>query len=283
MFYDPMIAKLVTWGPDRDQAIVAMQDALDEYLIDGVRHNIPFLGAIMAHPKFSAGELHTGFISEEFPHGFREEDVIEENPVLPIVVAAVMHRLYMDRAARISGQLAGHERHVFDDWVVVSGDTQYQVTVKPFQSDCGYRVDINDAHYGIKTDWCFCQDIMRITINNKRLAFQVGRQGIGYRIVHRGRVTRALVLSPRAAELYRYMPTTGLDDQSGRLVAPMPGLLVQLKVTEGEAVKAGQELAVIEAMKMENVLKADRDCTVARVHCCRGDSLTVDQLILEFE
>ena len=283
MYYDPMIAKLVTWGPDRDQAIVAMQEALDEYLIDGVQHNIAFLGALMAHPRFKSGALHTGFIAEEFPLGFREEDVVEDEPILPFVIAAIMHRLYMDRAAKISGQLVGYERHVLDDWVVVTDDQQHRVTVKPFQSDCGYRVDCQGEHFGVLTDWSFCQDIMRVSINSRRLAFQVRRQGLGYQIVHRGKTTRAQVLTPQAAELYQLMPRQAQEDQTKVVIAPMPGLLVQLKVEEGDAVKAGQELAVIEAMKMENVLKAEVDGIVAQVNCQRGDSLNVEQVILEFE
>ncbi len=283
MYYDPMIAKLVTWGSDRDQAIVCMQEALDEYLIEGVQHNISFLGALMSHPKFKKGALHTGFIAEEFPKGFREADVVEETPVLPIVVAAIMHRLYMDRAARISGQLAGYERRVLDDWVVVTDEEEYRVLVKPFQADCGYRVDCRGEHFGVMTDWSFCQDIMRATINGQRLAFKVSRHGLGYRIQHRGKTTRAQVYTPRAAELHRLMPRKTLEDQSKFLLAPMPGLLVQLKVEEGQGVKAGQELAIIEAMKMENVLKAEVDGTVARITCKRGDSLNVEQVILEFE
>ncbi len=283
MYYDPMIAKLVTWGLDRDQAIVCMQDALDEYLIEGVQHNIGFLGALMSHPKFKTGALHTGFIAEEFPKGFREADVVEEAPVLPIVVAAIMHRLYMDRAARISGQLAGYERRVLDDWVVVTDEEEDRVLVKPFQADCGYRVDCRGEHFGVMTDWSFCQNIMRATINGQRLAFKVSRIGLGYRIEHRGKTTRAQVYTPRAAELHRLMPRKTLEDQSKLLLAPMPGLLVQLKVKEGQGVKAGQELAVIEAMKMENVLKAEVDGIVARITCKRGDSLNVEQVILEFE
>lgn len=283
MYYDPMIAKLVTWGSDRDQAIVCMQEALDEYLIEGVQHNIAFLGALMAHPKFKAGALHTGFIGEEFPQGFREADVVEEAPILPIVVAAIIHRLYMDRAARITGQLPGYERRVLDDWVVVTDGEEYRVLVKPFQADCGYRVDCRGEHFGVMTDWSFCQHIMRATINGKRLAFQVRRVGLGYRIVHRGKTTRAQVFTPRAAELHRLMPRKTLEDQTKLLLAPMPGLLVQLKVKEGQGVKAGQELAVIEAMKMENVLIAEMDGTVAKITCRCGDSLNVEQVILEFE
>ncbi len=283
MYYDPMIAKLVTWGEDRAQAITAMQEALDEYLIKGVQHNIAFLGALAAHPKFKAGALHTGFIAEEFPQGFREQDIVENEPVHPIVVAAIMHRLYMDRAARISGQLVGHERHVHDDWVVVTDDQRYQVLVKPFQSDCGYRVQCNGEEYGVITDWSFCQDIMRVTINSKRLVFQVSRRNIDYRIVHRGKTTIARVFSPRTAELVGHMPVRTVDDQSKFVLAPMPGLLVKLNVKEGESVKAGQDIAVIEAMKMENVLKADVDGTICRINFQCGDTLNVDQVIVEFE
>ncbi len=283
MYYDPMIAKLITCGRDRQEAITLMQEALDEYVIDGVRHNVGFLGALMAHPGFRQGALHTGFIAEEFPEGFRDVDVVEADPVLPIVIAAIMHRLYMDRAARISGQLPGYERRVLDDWVVIVDREHHPVTVRPYQADCGYRVDCNREHYGVMTDWSFCQDILRATINGKRLVFQVSRQGLGYRIVHRGKTTRAQVLTPRAADLYQLMPKKSQEDQSKLLQAPMPGLLVQLRVEEGHVVKTGQELAVIEAMKMENVLRAEMDGVIGKVCCRRGDSLNVDQVILEFE
>ncbi len=283
MYYDPMMAKLITWGRDRMQAITLMQEALDEYVIDGVRHNVGFVGALMAHPRFRQGALHTGFIEEEFPQGFRDEDVITTDSNLPIVIAAIVHRFYMDRAARISGQLPGYERRVLDDWVVVTEKEQHQVTVKPYQADCGYLVVCEDQQYRIQTDWTFCRDILRATINGSRLAFQVARDGLGYRIIHRGKTTNAVVLTPQTAELHRLMPKKGVDDRAKVLLAPMPGLLVQLRVEEGHVVKAGQELAVIEAMKMENVLRADVDGVIGKVCCNCGDSLNVDQIILEFE
>ena len=283
IYYDPMIAKLITCGRNREETITLMQEALDEYVIDGVGHNVGFLGALMANPGFRQGALHTGLIDQEFPQGFRDEDVETADPNLPIVIAAIVHRLYMDRAARISGQLPGHERRVQDDWVVVTGEEQHPVTVKPYQADYGYRVICRTGQYCVQTDWAFCQHILRATIDGRRLAFQVARDGLGYRIVHRGKTTRTLVLTPRAAELYLLMPKKQMDDRAKVLLAPMPGLLVQLRVEEGHAVKAGQELAVIEAMKMENVLRASMDGVVARVCCNCGDSLNVDQVILEFE
>ncbi len=283
MYYDPMMAKLITCGRNREEAITLMQEALDEYVVDGVRHNVGFLGALMAHPRFRQGALDTGFIDQEFPQGFRDEDVKTADPNLPIIIGAIVHRLYMDRAARISGQLPGHERRVQDDWVVIAEKEQHQVTVKPFQPDCGYRVLCRNHHYCVQTDWAFCQHILRATIDGRRLAFQVARDGLGYRIFHRGKTTRILVLTPRAAELYLLMPKKQMDDRAKVLLAPMPGLLVQLRVEEGHAVKAGQELAVIEAMKMENVLRAPVDGVVSKVWCKGGDSLNVDQIILEFE
>lgn len=283
MFYDPMIAKLVTWGKDRDQAIVTMQDALDEYVIHGVRHNITFLAALIAHPGFRQGDISTHFIAEEFPQGFKDTDVPVDDPALPIVVAGIIHRLYMDRAAHISGQLSGHERRVQDSWVVITEDGYHKITVKPFQSDCCYRVDYDGNHYGVKTDWLFCQKLFRCSINGNRFCFQVVRDGIGYNLIHRGRLTRTKVLTPMAAELYRLMPKKVAADLSKFLIAPMPGLLVKLSGEEGQEVKAGDELAVIEAMKMENVLRAPMDGVISRTVACLGDSLSVDQVILEFE
>ncbi|NOQ45299.1 MAG: acetyl-CoA carboxylase biotin carboxylase subunit [Desulfobulbaceae bacterium] len=283
MYYDPMIAKLITWRPDRDQAINVMQESLDEYVIKGVKHNISFLGALMSHPRFRRGELTTNFIAEEFPDGFRPADVVQEAPALPIVVAAIIHRLYMDRAARISGQLPGHERRVLDNWVVIIEDKYHNVIVKPFQADCGYRVDYDGRHYGVMTDWSFCQQLFRATINGQRLSFQVERLGLGYSLLHRGYQTEALVLTPRAAELNRLMPVQEKEDISKFLLAPMPGLLVKISIEEGQDVKAGEELAVIEAMKMENTLRAPADGVVARIVADLGDSLTVDQVIFEFE
>jgi len=278
-----MIAKLVTWGKNREQAIASMQDALDEYVIRGVRHNITFLAALIAHPKFLSADISTHFIGEEFPEGFKDTDVPIDDPALPIVVAGIIHRLYMDRAARISGQLSGHERRVQDSWVVVSGDEYHTITVKPFQSDCCYRVDYNGNHYGVNTDWLFCQKLFRGSINGNRFCFQVVRDGIGYNLTHRGRLTETKVLTPMAAELYRLMPRKTAADLSKFLIAPMPGLLVKLSVEEGQEVKAGDELAVIEAMKMENVLCAPMDGVISKTLACLGYSLTVDQVILEFE
>jgi len=282
IYYDPMIAKLVTWGRDRNEAVSAMQEALDEYVIDGLGHNTGFLSALVGQERFQSGELHTGFIEEVYPEGFRKRSRVYPEAV--IVVAAIVHRLYMDRAARISGQLPGHERRVGDDWVVVTEDgTEHEVRVCPFQADCGYRVHWGGREYRVLTDWSFCQDVLRATIDTRRLAFQIRRTGIGYRISHRGETVQTLVLSPKAAALYRLMPRERISDTSRCLLSPMPGLLVKLAVQEGERVSLGQELAVVEAMKMENVLRAEVEGVVKTICCRPGDSLSVDQVILEFD
>jgi propionyl-CoA carboxylase alpha chain len=281
MFYDPMIAKLVTYGATRDEAIAEMTQALDEYYIRGVQHNISFLNALMVHPRFIEGRLTTNFIAEEYPEGFNAEMVPQEDPAKAIVVAAMIHRNYMDRAACLSGQMEGFERKVGEDWgVVVNGET-HLVKVKPTQT--GYNVSYNDAEYSVVTDWALGQPLFEGTINGEALCFQVERAGLWYSLFHRGARVDAQVMTPRSAEMFAMMPEKVAPDLSKFLLSPMPGLLVKVSVEEGQEVKAGEELAVIEAMKMENVLRAEQDVVVAKISAQAGDSLMVDQTIIEFE
>ncbi|RUM35628.1 MAG: acetyl/propionyl-CoA carboxylase subunit alpha [Desulfobulbus sp.] len=282
MFYDPMIAKLITWGKDRNNAIAAMNEALDEYVIRGVQHNINFLAALTSHAGFISGDISTNFIAEEFPEGFNDTTVEVDEPLLPVVVAGIVHRLFMDRAAHISGQLAGHERRVQDRWVVIIEDQYHPLCVKPFQGDWSYMVECHSQQFQVKTDWNFCQHLFRGNINNKNFCFTIRRDGISYQLSRHGLCTRATVVTPATAELYKIMPRKKRADLSKFLLAPMPGLLVKLTAREGQEVKAGDELAVIEAMKMENVLRAPADGIVDKIVAGRGDSLTVDQVIMEF-
>ena len=281
MFYDPMIAKLVTYGETRDDAIARMQVALDEYYIRGVQHNISFLNALMAHPRFQEGRLTTNFIAEEYPDGFNAEMVPQEDPAKPIVVAAMIHRSYMDRAACMSGQMRGHEREVGSEWAVVIGSEIHQVVTKPTQN--GYHVEYDGKAYSVITDWALGQPLFEGTINGEPLCLQVERDGLWYSLYYRGARTDALVMTPRAAQLHALMPEKEEADLSRFLLSPMPGLLVKVSVDEGQEVKAGEELAVIEAMKMENVLRAEQDGVVAKISAEAGDSLMVDQAIIEFE
>jgi propionyl-CoA carboxylase alpha chain len=281
MFYDPMIAKLVTYGSDRAEAIARMREALDAYYIRGVRHNISFLNALMAHPRFAEGRLTTNFIAEEYPDGFDANCVPQDDPARSIVVAAMVHRSYLDRAAYISGQLPSLEREVGDDWVVIVNGEHHAVTASLVDGNC--QVEYNGQNYQVASDWELGQPLLHCTINGKRACFQVEREGIWLNLYHSGNQTRAMVVTPRAAEMHSFMLEKEAPDLSRYLLSPMPGLLVKVSVQEGEEIKAGTELVVIEAMKMENVLRAEQDAVVSKINAVVGDSLTVDQVIMEFE
>ncbi len=281
MYYDPMIAKLITYGADRDEAIAHMRQALDEYYIRGVSHNIGFLAALIAHPRFCAGHLTTNFIAEEYGDSFDAADVVHDEPALLIAVAAAVHRAYQERAAAISGQIAGHARDVSDDWVVLFAGTSVPVSVIPVTG--GYDVTLDGKALGIRTEWQLGQPLFHATFNDYSVCLQIERNGAGYSLYHSGVRADVLVLNPVHAKLHALMPEKIAPDTSRYLLSPMPGLLVSLAVSVGQDVKNSEELAVIEAMKMENVLRAQRDGVVRVINAAPGDSLSVDQAILEFE
>jgi propionyl-CoA carboxylase alpha chain len=281
MYYDPMIAKLITYGSTRDRAIAHMRDALNEFFIRGVQHNISFLAALMVHTRFMTGRISTNMIAEEYPHGFSAADVPHDDPALLISVAAFIYRRYMDRAAQISGQLLGHERKVGNHCVVVMGGQQHPVQIDP--ADGGYDVVYMGETYQVRSDWQFGYPLFKGTLNGTEICIQVERRGMIYRLFHWGSQVDVVVLSPRVAKFQTLMPEKAPPDLSKFLLSPMPGLLTKIAVQAGQEVKAGEELAVIEAMKMENVLRAEQDATVAKIMAAPGDSLAVDQAIIEFE
>jgi len=281
MFYDPMIAKLITYGDDRAQAIGYMNDALDAYYIRGVAHNISFLNALIAHPRFVEGRLTTHFIAEEFPDGFHASDVQHDEPDIPIAMAAATHRAFMDRAAKLDGQLPSHEREVGADFVVIVDREHHPALVVPVEG--GYEVTLGKSIYRIISDWRIGMNLINAEVNSRPVCFQLDRVGLRYRLSHRGTQIDALVTAPRAAELSRYMLEKVPPDLSKFLLSPMPGLLVRLSAREGDEVEAGAELAVVEAMKMENSLRATEDVKISKVLVQQNESLVVDQPILEFE
>ncbi|MEO5335553.1 MAG: acetyl-CoA carboxylase biotin carboxylase subunit [Magnetospirillum sp. WYHS-4] len=281
MFYDPMIAKLCSYGRDRDEAIANMRHALDQFFITGVSHNIGFLAALVTHPRFEEGRLSTNFIAEEYPDGFHAADVPHDNPLMLVAVAAAMHYAYQERAARISGQVPGFERKVAADWNVRMGGDSHPVTVAA--AAAGFRVKTHRQTFDIVSDWKVGEPLFHATVNGEPACLQVDRLNVGYRLRHRGTQAEALVMSAATAALQGLMPKKLPPDLSRFLMSPMPGLLVSLAVKEGQEVKAGDPLAVIEAMKMENVLRAERDGTIGILHAKSGDSLAVDQKILEFK
>jgi propionyl-CoA carboxylase alpha chain len=284
MFYDPMIAKLVTHAPDRTRAIDAMQAALDAYGIRGISHNIPFLTSVMANPRFRAGELSTNFIAEEFPDGFQGSEVSGENLDVLIAVAAILQQRRAGQEATISGQMDGALE--FDpakpaDWVVMLGQQAHPRTVTP--ENGAYRVTGGGKDLLIEVGARLGDLVLPCFIDDRPVTVQVDRRGPALRLSYAGADIEALVLTPLAAKLAQRMPVKEPPDLSRYLLSPMPGLLMTLAVEEGQLVKAGQELAVVEAMKMENVLRAERDGKVVKIQARPGESLAVDQAILEFE
>ncbi|NIP14617.1 MAG: acetyl-CoA carboxylase biotin carboxylase subunit [Pseudomonadales bacterium] len=281
MFYDPMIAKLVTYGEDREQAIDRMADALDAYYIRGVSHNISFLNALIGHPRFREGRLTTNFIAEEYPDGFHATDLPPTDAMLPIAIAAAVHRVHVERGAQISGQTRRFERQIGEDWVVIANGTHYPLNVTAVEH--GYEVTYEDSIYRIKTDWRIGDPLVVAEVNGRLVTVQVDRSGAGYRVSQGGTELDMFVATPGAAGLTQHMLEKQAPDLSKFLLSPMPGLLVRLAVAEGEEAKAGEELAVVEAMKMENSLRAEQDVKIAKVLAAEGDSLEVDQPIVEFE
>ena len=283
MHYDPMIAKLITYGANRERATAKMREALNEFYIRGVSHNISFLAALIEHARFREARLSTNMIAEEYPDGFHPADVVHDEPALLISVVASIHRRYMERAAGISGQLPGYERRAKDEWVVVANGQHHAVEVRPLVSGQGHNVIYGNDCFRVLSDWQFGEPLFQGSVNGDEVCIQVERRNMNYRLFHWGSQTDMMVLSDRAAQLLACMPVKEPPDMSKYLLSPMPGLLSQLLVDLGHEIKSGQDLAVVEAMKMENVLRAERDGKVAKVLAAVGETLAVEQPILEFE
>jgi propionyl-CoA carboxylase alpha chain len=281
IYYDPMIAKLIAHGGTRGEAIARMASALDAFHIRGLAHNVPFLAAVMKKERFAAGRLSTNFIAEEFPQGFAGVELTPDALDQAIAVAACLQRIVAEREARIGGQLAGHGRVVPEQWTVAIGDGRYGVRTIREGAAIAVARDGGERRL-VASAWQPGQPLFRGSIDGAPVIYQIDRDGLGFRLTRGGATVAAKVLPPRAAELLAQMPVKQPPDLSRFLLSPMPGLLVSVAVREGQEVKAGEELAVVEAMKMENVLRAERDGKVKAVRAEAGDSLAVDQVILEF-
>jgi propionyl-CoA carboxylase alpha chain len=280
MFYDPMIAKLCAWGPDRAAALEVMRGALDSFEVEGIGHNLPFLAAVIDHPRFIRGDITTGFIAEEFPDGFAGVTLGEET-LRRIAAAAVVMKLILERrAARISGTMANHERRVGSDWVVSLGGLELAARAEPGD---GLAVVLDGQRVAVALDWQPGMTLARVEVQGVPMTLKVDRRTEGFRIRYRGADLEVRVRTPRAAELARLMPRKPAADTSKLLLCPMPGVVVAIKVEEGQEVQEGQALAVVEAMKMENVLRAERKAMVKRINARPGASLSVDEVIMEFE
>ena len=286
MYYDSMIAKLITYGADRNEAIARMREALNGFVIRGISSNIPFQAALLAHPRFVAGEFNTGFIAEQYPKGFSSSAVSHEEPGFLLSLAAVSHRRTRERAARLTGQRRHREVRIREDFVVVLRDDtgrrdEIAVTVRPIGSM--FQVGIAGRNHEVSFEDNLRDIAVHGHFDGKAFCAQIERLGLGYRITHNGASLFAKVFSPRHAELEALMPFKAPPDLSKVLLSPMPGLLVDVSVQPGQTVRAGERLAAIEAMKMENILFASQDCVVSEVLAKKGDSLAVDQVIIKFQ
>jgi propionyl-CoA carboxylase alpha chain len=284
LYYDPMIAKLVTHAPKREQAIEAQADALDAFVIDGIRHNIPFLAAVMAHPRWRAGKLSTGFIAEEFPNGFHPIAPDGERAQVLAAVAASIDHVLGERKRRISGQMTGRSVTRESERAVWLGTSEYRLEVKRENGviEIRFPAQGNAGRRHVLSDWNPGDPIWTGTINSHPVAVQVRTLPNGFALSFRGVETKAFVYTEREAGYARLMPVKKAADTGKRVLCPMPGLVVSIAVKQGQEVKAGDAVAVVEAMKMENVLRAEIDGTVKQINAKPGDSLAVDAVILEF-
>ena len=292
MFYDSMIAKLIVHGRDRNEAIAKMREALNGFVIRGISSNIPFQAALLAHPRFVSGEFNTGFIAEHYSKGFRAEDVPHADPDFLIALAAFVRRKSRERAASLSGQLPGYDVQVGRDYVVIElgaeGKHRYvPAHVDDFPGQHGVAViQVNNKNYAIESRSRLNDICIRGTVNGQPFTAQVERgtakNPLALQVQHNGTRIETLVVSPRMAKLHQLMPHKAPPDLSRFVLSPMPGLLVDVSVQPGQKVQAGERVAVIEAMKMENALFAAQDGVVKQVVASKGDSLSVDQVIIEF-
>ena len=294
MYYDSMIAKLIVHGKDRAEAIEKMRAALNDFVIRGIHSNIPFQSALLQHPRFVSGDFTTGFIAEEYPEGFKKDSVQPADPKRLAALAAFMRYRYLEHIKLIDGQLAGHEMIIAKKFVVVTGKKTGSMTdpieepIRVELKDGIYSVYIDEAdgvsRYDIVSNWRPGQICLNATINGThKVTAQVERRGVRYVLVLDGAHYECMVLSPLGAELQRRMPVKLPPDTSKLVMSPMPGLLTKIAVKAGDTVTAGQKLASIEAMKMENTISAMQDGVVSEICATEGDSLAVDQLIIRFE
>ena len=282
MYYDPMIAKLCTWAPTRSEAIEVMRNALDSFEVEGIGHNLPFLSAVMDHERFTSGNMTTAFIAEEYPDGFEGVELGDADLRRIAAATAAMNRVAEIRRARISGRLDNHERHVGENWNVALQGQSYDVTIAADRDGSTVRFE-DGAELRVSGDWTPGDQLATMDVDGAPLVLKVGKVSGGFRIRSRGADLKVHVRTPRQAELARLMPEKLPPDTSKMLLCPMPGLIVKVDVEVGQEVQEGQALCTVEAMKMENILRAERKGVVSKINAAAGDNLAVDEVIMEFE
>jgi len=283
MYYDPMIAKLCAWSTGRAEAIEAMRGALDAFELEGIGHNLPFLSAVMDHPRFNSGDITTAFIAEEYPDGF-EGAALDDTTLDDLAALAIAVRLLRARrAARISGTLANHQRAVSEVWVAIIAGRSRRGAIA--EEKRGFVIDFDDGSRRVVEidEAAAFAPLVRATVDGRARIVKMARTALGFRMRYRGADLQTQVLTARHAELGALMPEKAPPDTSKLLLCPMPGLVVRIDVAEGDEVQDGQALCMVEAMKMENVLRAERRARVSKIRAVPGDSLAVDDVIMEFE
>jgi len=281
MFYDPMVAKVCSWGETREQAIETLREALSAFIIEGISHNASFLEAILAHPRFAAGDISTNFIEQEYPGGFIGAELTSESTKVFLGTAVSIFLRDAERASRGNQQLPGRERAIGAHWVANVDGEDYPVYVRHDQ-DQGYFITHNRKLISVKTAWKLGRRLFQATINGKPVSVQIKHLEEGYILSYGGSDVTVRVRTPRVAELAQFMPKPKNQHKKEELKAPIAGLVVSLRVKDGDEIKAGQELMVIEAMKMENVIYADHDTSVKKVLVSEKESVAVDQIMMQF-
>ena len=282
MYYDPMIAKLCTWAPTRSEAIAHMRKALDGFEVEGIGHNLPFLSAVMDHPRFIKGDITTAFIEEEYPEGFIGVELPESELLRIAASCAAMNRVAEIRRTKISGRMDNHERRVGDNWVVTLQNNKYELNIVADQLGSTVRFE-DGLRIRVEGSWTPGDQLANMLVDDTRLTMKVGKITGGFRIRNCGADLKVLVRSKLQSELAQYMIKKDPPDTSRILMCPMPGLIVKIDVEVGDLVQEGQALCTVEAMKMENILRAERATRVKKINANAGDSLAVDETIMEFE
>lgn len=280
MFYDAMVAKLITYGKDRKSAIEQMQSALGEYVIRGISHNISFLEAVMGHQHFASGDITTNFIAEQYPEGFFGAELTSDTTKIFLSVAAFVFLRDAERAGTITGQLKGRKRHISNLWIIKIGNDSFSVYAKAKEN--GYDLRHESEHFSVRSSWVLGNRLFQGTVDGKQVYVQIEHFAGGFHLTHAGSKAKVTVRTPRTAELDKFLPEPKSGRDSSKVEAPISGVIVDVKVKEGEKVKKGQELFILEAMKMENIICSDRDAEIKKVHLKKGDNTTYGQIVLEF-
>ncbi|OLF73197.1 acetyl/propionyl-CoA carboxylase subuit alpha [Maricaulis sp. W15] len=285
LFYDPMIAKVIGYGKDRETAIDTLAAALDRLHIEGLQSNAPFLSAVLDEAEFRAGRIHTGYIAEHFPEGFHGTAPREEQLIAMTCAAAFVHETFVRRAGLIEGRMRPVEEPKMREWVVLLDKRRIPVEIEmtgPGRASL-WAPSLASERLEVETGWRAGQHLFEANINGQPVALEFADRTEGYHLRHRGFSAVALVCTTRSAELHAMLPEKEKPDMAKLVVSPMPGLVVSLEVEEGQSVKTGEPLVIVEAMKMENVLRAETDGTIKSIKVEAGASVAADELLVEFE